>query len=54
MPPSCFGVSLMTALKMPVWQRSTVTRREVLAGEEVGGRMKETHEVIVNIEVGRK
>ena len=43
----------MTALKSPIWQRKTVTSSEVLAGYEVGGSMKETHEVTVNIEVGR-
>ena len=35
------------------WQRKIVTRREVRAGYEVGGRMNENQEVSVNIEVGR-
>ena len=53
-PPSCFGVSPIIALKRPIWQRNTVTRSEVRAGYEVGGRRKETHEVTVNIEVGNR
>ena len=43
----------MPALKRPIWQRNTVTRREVRAGYEVGGRRKDTQDVTVNIEVGR-
>ena len=31
-PPSWFGVSWITALKIPIWQRNTVTRREVREG----------------------
>ena len=34
------------------WQRKMVTRREVRAGYEVGGRRNENQEVRVNIEVG--
>ena len=53
-PSSELGVSLMAEVKMPTWQRNTVTRSEVRAGYEVGGRRKETQEVTVNIVVGMK
>ena len=38
--------------EMSTWQRNMVTRREVRAGYEVGGRRNENQEVRVNIEVG--
>ena len=38
--------------EMSTWQRNIVTRREVRAGYEVGGRRNENQEVRVNIEVG--
>ena len=44
----------MAAVKMPTWQRNTVTKSEVRAGYEVGGRRYETQEVSVNIVVGMK
>ena len=44
----------MAAVKMPTWQRNTVTSSEVRAGYEVGGRRYETQEVSVNIVVGMK